>query len=273
MYAMGYVGGNDCRFFTDPGQVDTFMESGCGRSMFSCLVPYDTRASDPSDCAWMCDYPNPMDITGQFQNSRIVPASGPQNHYASADFYSSYWQWKHSMNPDGDMPYFSTYSKWNTVCYQGKGARHSPPACIFILVCFLLIDSKGRERQQWIIRVACSLYRSPGDVQPQHATVRRGDREHRPLGQPGIPRLRPRPPRPAEAPRARAVQHLVRRWHQERHAAGRIGIDYIIYASSAFQMKTVDTHCIENVNLFKVNYNHSIHLLVKKICPEKIITK
>jgi hypothetical protein len=127
MYAMGYVGGNDCRFFTDPGQVNAFMESGCGRSMFSCLVPYDTRTSDPSNCSWMCDYPNPMDITGQFQNSRIVPASGPAtNHYASADFYSSYWQWKHSMTPDGDMPYFSTYSKWNTLCYQGHQAMYNP---------------------------------------------------------------------------------------------------------------------------------------------------
>ena len=128
MYAMGYVGGNDCRFFTSPNEVTDYMDSGCGRSMFSCLVPYDTRASDPSNCAWACDYPNPMDITGQFQHARLATngSSPSANHYASCDFYSNYWQWKHTMQPDTDMPYFSTYSKWNTLCYQGHQAMYNP---------------------------------------------------------------------------------------------------------------------------------------------------
>ena len=131
MYAMGYVGGNDCRFFTHPDQLHQFMESGCGRSMFSCLVPYDARNSDPTDCAWMCDYPNPIDITGQYQTSRIAPGGpGNQQHYASASFYSNYWRWQHSQDPDSDMPYFSTYSKWNTLCYQG--ATPSRPHSNFV---------------------------------------------------------------------------------------------------------------------------------------------
>ena len=125
---MGYVGGNDCRFFTSEDQVETFMDDGCGRSIFACLVPYDSRNSDPADCAWMCDYPNPMDITGQFSTARAAPCgTTDQMHYASAAFYSRLWKWNHSQSPGPDMPYFSTYSKWNTVCYQGRGLRPLEP--------------------------------------------------------------------------------------------------------------------------------------------------
>lgn len=116
----GYIGGNDARFVTRDS-LKKFSDSSNDpehfHSIFACLVPYQRT-----------EYPNPMDITGNFFDKVSGESIGSTvKHYASASFYSKYWNWinQHCVSPQEAM-YTSERSCLNTVCFQGHQAMFSP---------------------------------------------------------------------------------------------------------------------------------------------------
>ena len=92
---MGYVGGNDCKFYSNRDDVAENTPGNIKASIFSCLVPYEGNGGK-DHMQSSSEFPNPMSITGRFENSVLKvlddqQTSGP--HYPSASFYSSFWRW------------------------------------------------------------------------------------------------------------------------------------------------------------------------------------
>ena len=125
IFAMGYVGGDDCNFFKETDDYRSFMTTYVpNRSLFACMVPYGNR-----------DYDNPMDITGQLPNDTSPSASDGRPQYETAQFYKSYWNFDNSSYVDGSAPhYHATAGRANTVCYQGHQSMYSIQDRTFNLV-------------------------------------------------------------------------------------------------------------------------------------------
>jgi hypothetical protein len=134
IFAMNYVGGNDCHFFSDRAQLTT---GELKHSIFACLVPYEgNRTSDASGISVTHEFPNPMSITGRFESKDHADEKEDDaaTHYPSADFYRRYWGWAAAGDPNGTDRAFDSYSRWNTVCYQGHQQNFNPASGQFDLV-------------------------------------------------------------------------------------------------------------------------------------------
>ena len=115
IFSTGYVGGDDCNFFSDKSQYATYLSNyDPARSLFACIVPYTSS-----------DYANPMDITGRLPNDRAASA-GSGLHYATAPFYKHYWQFDNQNFGDGNAPhYHANANRVNTIVYQGHQSMYS----------------------------------------------------------------------------------------------------------------------------------------------------
>ncbi len=108
----GYLGGNDTRFVTKESQKRFAERQGDNEhfhSMYACLVPYQRTA-----------YPNPIDITGSFYDRVRGEKDRKILHYATAPFYSHYWDWNNEQQESpNEAKYTSDRSIMNTICFQG----------------------------------------------------------------------------------------------------------------------------------------------------------
>lgn len=117
--ATGYVGGNNCDFRRDPANLAPPADA-THPSLFSCLVPYDCTQEGQGQ-TWENELPNPLDITGRYSSNpalTMLNNTVRNNHYATAPFYSSRYNWDNSdqnMNDDS----YGTSNRYNTLCFAG----------------------------------------------------------------------------------------------------------------------------------------------------------
>ncbi len=124
IFSMGYVGGDDCNFFTTRDDYSSYLANyDAEKSLFACIVPYGSG-----------DYANPLDITGRLPSDKA--ASGRDlMHYATAPFYKSYWQFDNQNFSDGsESHYHNNANRVNTICYQGHQSMYSIADRTFSLV-------------------------------------------------------------------------------------------------------------------------------------------
>ena len=128
IYSMGYVGGNDCKFYSSREDVANNTPGNIRASIFSCLVPYEGNgAKDTMQST--SEFPNPMSITGHFENSVLKVLEENQGggpHYPSASFYRSFWRWVEAADPDHSDKMYEVPATLNTVCYQGHQQAYNP---------------------------------------------------------------------------------------------------------------------------------------------------
>ena len=117
IFAMGYVGGNDCHFFKTYEDFHSYMQDYApDRSLFACITPYSST-----------EHPNPMDITGSLPNDRAVPSAHEVGYqYASAGFYRNFWKWDNQGFADGGAPHYTaSLNRMNSICYQGHQSMYN----------------------------------------------------------------------------------------------------------------------------------------------------
>jgi len=160
IFAMGYVGGDDCNFFRTADDYRAYMSNyNPNKSLFACLVPYSTA-----------DFPNPMDITGRLPNDKV--AANPTDnslHYPSAPYYSRYWSFDNTGYTDGNSPHYtSSMGRINTICYQGHQAMYNMADSNYSLV----VKNTGMQSFTLLNRAcsvrACARKQFPKAICPSH---------------------------------------------------------------------------------------------------------
>jgi len=82
-------------------------------SLYACLVGYDERIKD-----------NPIDITGRFASHTCL-TSIAEPHFSTAERYSRLHNFYSTPSPSGDLPYFDSAGRGNTICFQGHQASYN----------------------------------------------------------------------------------------------------------------------------------------------------
>ncbi|KAK3276391.1 hypothetical protein CYMTET_15518 [Cymbomonas tetramitiformis] len=110
-----YLGGGGSEFRTSDSDKDETMRTDEDRvpSLYSCLIGFDERIKD-----------NPLDVTGRFAphtclNNIRTP------HYSTAEAYGAQHAFYPMTPPNGDLPYFDSENRGNTICFQGHQASYN----------------------------------------------------------------------------------------------------------------------------------------------------
>jgi hypothetical protein len=126
MFSTGYIGGNGTEWFKTMNDMEDYTSGVKVRhkSIFAMLAPY-------SDV----EYPNPIDITGQYSGDCQALNVDGKLHYASAPFYRHLWNWgSQGTVPMGRNKFDTPDAVMNTVCFQGHQSMFNPGTSMFDVV-------------------------------------------------------------------------------------------------------------------------------------------
>jgi hypothetical protein len=135
IYANGYVGGNDVKFYTEKEGRSYEVATAKKGSMYACLVPAAAGRSE-------YELPNPLDSTGAFStnNPQLANMNGSRSgyHYATAAYYAKKYGFNNdssaSSTPDSRGYVHDVVDQYNTVCFQGHQSLFNPNNSNFDLV-------------------------------------------------------------------------------------------------------------------------------------------
>ncbi|KAK3255174.1 hypothetical protein CYMTET_35647 [Cymbomonas tetramitiformis] len=110
-----YLGGGGSEFKTCDSDTDGMMRTDEDRvpSLYACLIGFDERIKD-----------NPLDVTGAFAaHTCLNNIKTP--HYSTARAYGARHAFYSMTPPNGDLPYFDSENRGNTICFQGHQASYN----------------------------------------------------------------------------------------------------------------------------------------------------
>ena len=136
IYCTGYVGGNGCKFYHEKSQIQKNTKDHIEADIFALLVPYESGVSGDGVVGAVDEFPNPLSITGSFDHENFYADETDTTslHYATANFYKNFWGWASGQAGDKDMPYFESYSQYNTVRFQGHQQLYNPSTGLFDII-------------------------------------------------------------------------------------------------------------------------------------------
>ncbi|KAK3249324.1 hypothetical protein CYMTET_41269 [Cymbomonas tetramitiformis] len=117
IFCANYVGGAGSQFKiakTDGGVTDE-MDAYYNKmpSLYACAIGFDEQIKD-----------NPISVTGTFEPHTCL-SSIKTPHYSTCMAYHNFYNFHPQTAPNGDMPYFDSASRGNTMCFQGHQASYN----------------------------------------------------------------------------------------------------------------------------------------------------
>ncbi|KAK3288848.1 hypothetical protein CYMTET_3672 [Cymbomonas tetramitiformis] len=82
-------------------------------SLYACAIGFEEQVKD-----------NPISVTGGFEPHTCL-TSMKARHYSTCHVYSHFYGFHPQTAPNGDMPYFDSASRGNTMCFQGHQASYN----------------------------------------------------------------------------------------------------------------------------------------------------
>ncbi|KAK3236029.1 hypothetical protein CYMTET_53797 [Cymbomonas tetramitiformis] len=114
IFCANYISGGGTEFVraTD-NREDSHIFDHRTPSLYPCLIGYDEKIKD-----------NPISVTGKFEPHTCLQ-SVSEPHYSTANTYKDDYSFYPTNAPSGDLPYFDSSNRGNTICFQGHQASYN----------------------------------------------------------------------------------------------------------------------------------------------------
>ncbi|KAK3259148.1 hypothetical protein CYMTET_31808 [Cymbomonas tetramitiformis] len=114
IFCANYISGGGSEFFCNRDRrEDAHVNDDRAPSLYPCLIGFDERIKD-----------NPISVTGTFEPHTCLQ-SAREPHYSTAETYREIYEFFPMNAPSGDLPYFETSTRGNTMCFQGHQASYN----------------------------------------------------------------------------------------------------------------------------------------------------
>ncbi|KAK3288628.1 hypothetical protein CYMTET_3846 [Cymbomonas tetramitiformis] len=113
IFCANYLGGAGSAFHNagNKSEGDPFYDKI--DSLYACAIGFDEIVKD-----------NPISVNGRFEDHTGL-TSMKEPHFSTCQAYKRFYGFHEQTPPSGDMPYFDTASRGNTVCFQGHQASYN----------------------------------------------------------------------------------------------------------------------------------------------------
>ncbi|KAK3285651.1 hypothetical protein CYMTET_6757 [Cymbomonas tetramitiformis] len=113
IFCANYLGGAGSTFHDPISKSDNDPFYDKIDSLYACAIGYDEQIKD-----------NPISVNGRFEDHTGL-TSMREPHFSTSNTYKGFYNFHEQTPPSGDMPYFDTASRGNTVCFQGHQASYN----------------------------------------------------------------------------------------------------------------------------------------------------